>query len=96
MYNELKKLDINKPNNPIKMGYRSQQKNCKKYLILTWGFYPALTIHFANEKPHTTFIFTLILNSTRAGQIPILYVIRIYFPIDNSELLLTMFYLGFS
>ena len=78
------------------MGYRSQQKNCKKYLILTWGFYPALTIHFANEKPHTTFIFTLILNSTRAGQIPILYVIITYFPINNPQLLLTIVHLGCS
>jgi hypothetical protein len=33
---------------------------------------------------------------TPAGQISILYVIRIYFPNNNPELLLTKFHLSFS
>jgi len=42
------------------------------------------------------FIFTQALNNTRAGQLPTLYAVRITFPIDNPELLLTMFHLGCS
>jgi hypothetical protein len=50
------------------------------------AFTPPLIIQFL-DKRHSTFIFIRSLKtSTRAGQICTLYVIRIYFPIENPIL----------
>jgi hypothetical protein len=40
---------------------------------------------------HTAFIFTICLRQPKAGQLPALHAVRIYFPIGNTELLFTIY-----
>ena len=48
------------------------------------------------DKSHSLYHFKYALGSTIAGQLPTLHAVRIYLPVDNPELLLTMFHLGCS
>ena len=44
------------------------------------------------KDTHSLYIFKYALGSTIAGQLPTLHAVRIYFPINNPELLLTIYY----
>lgn len=56
------------------------------------SFLPALDHLCSRIKgTHSLFIFRCVLGSAMAGQLPALHIVRIYLPIDNPKLSLTIY-----
>lgn len=59
-----------------------------------WGFYPSLN-HFDYigswiKDTHNLYSYNKTYTAEKLGRLPNVYVIRVYFPIDDPKLLLTM------